>query len=235
MKINKNRVLNFFKRYVIGLFVFCIVLISLDFYIEELANEETKIEKFPNITLLTSSEKTISIEDFKGKVVLVDFWFSKCKPCIQEMKYFSNLLEKYENELAIISFSSDSQNHTQEILQSNDEKWNFLDRNNPNWVFCNSNPENKQSLIKLFNIEYYPTYFLFDENGILISKPKSGIYGIEKELNGTFSISITLKKYLNTFETFKLYISIAIYSLIVILILITQLIICIFKKYNKNS
>jgi len=234
----KKRVLRFLKRYIVGLIFFTITILFLDFYIEKLTNEENKVKEIPNIDLLTHSNlnRTITINDLKGKIVLLDFWFANCKPCIKEMKYYSELLEQYKDKVTIISFSSDSFEFTQRILESKDKKWNFLDRNNPNWIFSNSNPENEKSLMNLLKIYQYPTYFLLDENGMVLSKPKSGVYAIEKQLKSIFSINRVLKMYLNPIEISKLYISIALYNIIVLLILIIQFLISFLKKrkFFKN-
>jgi cytochrome oxidase Cu insertion factor (SCO1/SenC/PrrC family) len=231
MKDKRKRLLRIAKFYFLGLLVFCVLIISVDFYIQEISEEERNIEKIPEINLMAYSGEIIKIDELNGDIILLDFWFSRCAPCIEEMKYFAKILKKYDGQISIISFSSDSKEHTKEILESENERWSFLEVDNPNWIFCNSNPENKKSLIQLLGIKYYPTYFLIDKKGMVISKPKSGIYGVEKELNGKFTILNTLKKYLGSFEIFKLYFSLIIYTIIVGLFFLFKFLI---KKLNKR-
>ena len=41
---------------------------------------------------------TINLEDLKGKVVLLTYWFPGCGPCRGEFPHFENVLEKYDRE-----------------------------------------------------------------------------------------------------------------------------------------
>ena len=51
--------------------------------------------------LLGGGELTLS--DYKGKVILLNFWATWCGPCVGEMPAFPQLLEKYGDDLAIIT------------------------------------------------------------------------------------------------------------------------------------
>lgn len=39
----------------------------------------------PNFSLDTINGEQVNLADYKGKVVLIDFWSTTCKPCLQEM------------------------------------------------------------------------------------------------------------------------------------------------------
>lgn len=51
--------------------------------------------------LLGGGELTLS--DYEGKVILLNFWATWCGPCVNEMPAFPRLLEKYGDDLAIIA------------------------------------------------------------------------------------------------------------------------------------
>ena len=50
--------------------------------------------------------ETYSLEESKGKVVILNFWATTCNPCINELPYFNDLKEKYGDEVEIIAIHS---------------------------------------------------------------------------------------------------------------------------------
>ena len=44
---------------------------------------------------LTVNKKPFSDSDLKNQVVVINFWFEKCPPCIAEMPELNNLVSKY--------------------------------------------------------------------------------------------------------------------------------------------
>ena len=53
-----------------------------------------------------NTDKPYSIKDFKGKLVLIDFWTYCCINCIHIMPDLKKLEEKYKNELVVIGVHS---------------------------------------------------------------------------------------------------------------------------------
>jgi thiol-disulfide isomerase/thioredoxin/Tfp pilus assembly protein PilF len=50
------------------------------------------------------SRKQVSLSEFKGRVVLLNFWFPECGPCHEEFPYLKAVLEKYKGQgLAVIA------------------------------------------------------------------------------------------------------------------------------------
>ena len=53
-------------------------------------------ETAPAISLEDLNGKMVTLNEFKGKVVLVNFWASWCPPCTNEMPGFEKVFEEYE-------------------------------------------------------------------------------------------------------------------------------------------
>ena len=59
--------------------------------------------------LQDSSGKTMSLKDYRGKVVLLDFWATWCHGCKLEIPWFAELSQKYRNKgVAVVGVSLDS-------------------------------------------------------------------------------------------------------------------------------
>ncbi len=79
----------------------------------------------PEFKLPDINGKTISLSDFKGKVVIVDFWATWCSPCKMEIPGFVKLQEKYKDDLVVIGISLD-QNGPQTVVPfAKDYKINY--------------------------------------------------------------------------------------------------------------
>ena len=62
----------------------------------------------PAFTLQDLNGKNVSLADFRGKVVVLDFWATWCPPCVKEIPHFIELYEQYKDKgLAIVGISLD--------------------------------------------------------------------------------------------------------------------------------
>ncbi|MDP2912387.1 MAG: TlpA disulfide reductase family protein [Candidatus Omnitrophota bacterium] len=82
------------KRVVFGK---CVVLISMVFLLGACAqtNAVEIGENAPNFTLPDLKGKQVSLSDFKGKVIILNFFASWCPPCRQEVPDFTELQKTY--------------------------------------------------------------------------------------------------------------------------------------------
>lgn len=64
----------------------------------------------PSFTLQDLNGKPVSLSDFKGKVVILDFWATWCGPCVIEIPHFIELYEQYKAQgFAMVGISLDRQ------------------------------------------------------------------------------------------------------------------------------
>lgn len=50
--------------------------------------------------------ETVRLSDFKGKVVLLNFWFITCRPCVAELPAFEMLQEEFADDLVVLAVNS---------------------------------------------------------------------------------------------------------------------------------
>ena len=79
------------KRFTISLSV----IIALFFFVAS-AYALDNGSKVPNFTLTDLSGKNVSLSDYKGKVVVLNFWASWCPPCKAEMPEFNEMDREFK-------------------------------------------------------------------------------------------------------------------------------------------
>lgn len=116
--------------------------------------------KFPNLVLKDNNLNNAEIKT-EGKYVLVDFWFSRCKPCLSQIPKMLELFSKYKDKgFDILSISVDRNNDVDlwknRIIEKEMIWKNYLDENGI------------ESLKE--KITSFPTNYILDSNGIVIKK-----------------------------------------------------------------
>ena len=115
-----------------------------------------ELKTYDNITFLDSNEKIIKLTDYKGNLVLLNFWATWCLPCKKEMPSLDALKAIPElNNIEIFPIN---------IGKENLEKTNkfFLDLNVKNLNIFFDNPE---TLAKTLALRGVPTTVLFNKDG----------------------------------------------------------------------
>ena len=112
----------------------------------------------PNWTLKDVNGKPVSFDQFKGKVVVVDFWATWCPPCRAEMPGYVALQKKYEKDgLVIIGMSVDAQGPG--VVKK------FIEQNGINYQIVMSDDEVQTAFAGNEPITGIPTTFIIDREG----------------------------------------------------------------------
>lgn len=166
---------SFTAQFVAWVLAIAVLITALVYY----ATEETKStlvygvgDKAPTFTLQVynseSEWKEFSTIECKGKVTVINYWYTDCDPCKAELPYFESIFEEYDgaiNMFAVHSYSAIPSGGVQAWLDGNVDKngraWNSYEL-----TFAQDTEETCTYL--MFGGKYaYPMTVVLDANGII--------------------------------------------------------------------
>ncbi len=108
----------------------------------------------------------VSLKESMGKVTIIDFWASWCKPCRAENPNVVRVYNKYhEKGLNIIGVS----------LDKNRDRWiNAIDKDNLEWNHVSHLKFWQDPIAKAYGVRSIPATFILDEKGNVIAKNLRG-------------------------------------------------------------
>lgn len=133
-----------------------IILLGCDFTAPK-KEQLTDLEKNQlKAVYLDLNAKKIDFTEFKGKKIVINYWATWCKPCIEKMPDLLKVQEVLESYNYVFLLASD-----EEITKIT----NFINRRNYNFSFIKSEAPNET-----LGIYSLPTTFIFNEDGKMIEK-----------------------------------------------------------------
>jgi len=130
-------------------------------------NKSVKVgDKYVDFTELNTEGRSISLSDFNGKVVLLEFWGSWCGPCRES----NPELVKIYNEFKVVGF---------DILgvASDDKREAWIEAVNKDsltWQNVSDLKGDKNKAALIYGVSYYPANFLINRSGIIIARDLRG-------------------------------------------------------------
>lgn len=81
-------------------------------------NKELAGQQLPDFELHDLKGNKIKTEDLKGKPLVINFWFTSCVPCIQEMPALNEIKERYKNtDIVFLAITFDKKTTVQNFLK----------------------------------------------------------------------------------------------------------------------
>lgn len=119
----------------------------------------TSLGLAPDFRLNDINGGQVTLAQFKGKVVILDFWATWCLPCIKELPHFKTLLDRYGNKgLEIVGIALDKK---EETVQT------FVDKEK----LTSTVVMGDEKVVKDYGgITGIPTTFILDREGRIIEK-----------------------------------------------------------------
>ena len=120
--------------------------------------EMARARMAPPFAVTTLDGQRVSLDDLKGKVVLIDFWATWCGPCREALPHLQQIARKFQGQpLVILSVSLDSE----------ENKWKeFVAKNGMTWTNCRDGRFDGP-MAKLFAVHAIPQTFTIDADGVL--------------------------------------------------------------------
>jgi len=109
--------------------------------------------------------KTITLNEYQGKALLIDFWATWCSPCLVELPNMVKVYNKYHSQgLEIVSISLDYTNNT-----TTEAYKQWIDSVGMNWRHTYSGNGWGTESVKRFLVSSIPAPFLVGPDGSLVA------------------------------------------------------------------
>ena len=122
----------------------------------------------PDFSAPNPEGKQVTLSDIKGKVTIVDFWASWCKPCRIENPNLVKLYDKYHSKgLEIISVSLERGNQKAFWIEA-------IKKDQLSWYNVSNLKFWQDPIAQAYSVNSIPATFILDENGALIAERLRG-------------------------------------------------------------
>lgn len=117
-------------------------------------NHDRYLEKpFPLNSLKSIDKKAISLKDLKGKPTLINFWFTTCKPCIEEIPVLNAMRGRLKDSVNFVAISFESIDVVSKFLAGH--------------VYDFVQIANAERFVESLGINSFPVNIFLDKDGVV--------------------------------------------------------------------
>ncbi len=115
-------------------------------------------DKAPNFSLKSVKGKTVKLSDYKGKIVIVDFWATWCPPCRKGIPDLVSIQKKFKKDVVIIGISLDAEKTIKDVPA-------FVKNYKINYPILYGD---EKVVVDYGGIQSIPTAFVIDRKGNIV-------------------------------------------------------------------
>lgn len=141
---------------------------------------ETKLEYAPAFKINNMQGEEVELESLKGKVVVMNFWFINCRPCVEEMPELNSLVKQYKNnkDVVFLAITHDKKANVETFLKKKAFNYQIL--------------PDAQKIMDDYIVMGFPTNIVLDKKGDIQYQSMGFRHKIDGILND--EIRFALKK-----------------------------------------
>ena len=134
---------------------------------------EAKVERIevgamaPDFAMVTTDGKAMKLSDYRGKIVVLDFWATWCGPCVAAMPHVQELADHYRDQGVVVlaSCTSDERKKFDDWVAQRTQEF-------PDVVFAIDPQEKSQERAsrKLYGVSGIPQQFVIDKDGKIVAE-----------------------------------------------------------------
>ena len=112
---------------------------------------------------LNEQNETVTDENFRNKIVLLDFWYTGCGMCFEKFPQVQTAYERYKNDPSVAIFAVD------DPIEEDTPGMAFQVIKEAGYSFPVVIAKDEE-LPRKFGVKYYPTTFVIDRSGQIVYK-----------------------------------------------------------------
>lgn len=114
----------------------------------------------PDFTLTDMQGQQVSLSQFRGKVVILNFWATWCPPCREEMPSMEKLYQRHQDQglvMLAVNIEENGQSVVSQFLQKTPYSFPIL-------------LDSKNAAQHAYGVFRFPESFIIDRNGVIVEK-----------------------------------------------------------------